>query len=674
MALGAKVEFDPSGPAAARVASPGLDQALHEAVERAAGYLLSLQAPEGYWVGELEADTTLESDYIFYLNILRKAEPSRIARLATYVRRHQLDDGGWSIYQGGPSEVNATVKAYVALQLAGDFPDASHMARARDSIRRLGGLEKTNSFTRFYLALVGAIGWDLVPAVPPEMMLLPSWFYLNIYEMSSWTRAIVIPMAILYHYKPCWAHAGRFRVDDLFATPNRKLPSFQFDRQLITWRNFFLVLDRACKLYERLPWRPLRHLALRLARQWMREHLERSDGLAAIYPAMMNSVFALLALGHGPNDPLTAREIGQMARFEIEEGDTLRVQPCLSPVWDTAIAMVGLEEAGLPPDHTSLVQASRWLLENQLLGAGDWVVKNRDAEPGGWAFEFRNDFYPDVDDTAFVLMALQRVQYPDAPRMERAIRRGIAWLLSMQNRDGGWGAFDRDNDCSILTQVPFADHNAMIDPSTADVTARVVECLGRFGWPCSHTVIKRALAFLLRDQAEDGSWYGRWGSNYVYGTSGVLRSLEPIRLASKDFARRGVDWLCSVQNPDGGWGESLASYHHPELKGRGPSTPSQTAWGLIGLLATGEIDSPAAARAVEFLLSRQSPDGSWDEEAFTGTGFPCVFYLRYHLYRNYFPLYALARYRNLRRGLTPFHALMVRPDQFARRNGNLENG
>jgi len=674
MALGAKVEFDPSGPVAARAASPGLDQALHEAVERAAGYLLSLQATEGYWVGELEADTTLESDYIFYLNILRKAEPSRIARLATYVRRHQLDDGGWSIYQGGPSEVNATVKAYVALQLAGDSPDAAHMARARECILRIGGLEKTNSFTRFYLALVGAISWDLVPAVPPEMMLLPNWFYFNIYEMSSWTRAIVIPMAILYHYKPCWAHAGRFRVDDLFATPNRKLASFQFDRQLITWRNFFLVLDRACKLYERLPWRPLRHLALRLARQWMREHLERSDGLAAIYPAMMNSVFALLALGHGPDDPLTAREIGQMARFEIEEGDTLRVQPCLSPVWDTAIAMVGLEEAGLPPDHTSLVQASRWLLENQLLGAGDWVVKNRDAEPGGWAFEFRNDFYPDVDDTAFVLMALQRVQYPDAPRMERAIRRGIAWLLSMQNRDGGWGAFDRDNDCSILTQVPFADHNAMIDPSTADVTARVVECLGRFGWPCSHTVIKRALAFLLRDQAEDGSWYGRWGSNYVYGTSGVLRSLEPVALASRGFARRSVDWLCSVQNPDGGWGESLASYHRPELKGRGPSTPSQTAWGLIGLMAAGEAESPCASRAVEFLLSRQSPDGSWDEEAFTGTGFPCVFYLRYHLYRNYFPLYALARYRNHRRGLTPFHALMVRPDQFARRNGNLENG
>ena len=675
MALGTKVEFDPSSRAGARPAIPlGLEQVLHEAVERAAGYLLSLQAPEGYWLGELEADTTLESDYIFYLNVLRKAEPSRIARLANYVRCRQLEDGGWSIFPGGPSEVNATVKAYVALQLAGDFPDAPHMVRARECVLRLGGLEKTNSFTRFYLALVGAIGWELVPAVPPEMMLLPNWFYFNIYEISSWTRAIVIPMAILYHYKPCWSHAGRFRVHDLFATPDRKVPSFQYDRQLVTWRNLFLILDRAMKLYERLPWRPLRFLALRQARHWMREHLERSDGLAAIYPAMMNSVFALIAMGQRPDDPLTAREIGQMARFEIEEGDSIRVQPCLSPVWDTAIAMVGLEEAGLPPDHPSLVQASRWLLEKQLLGDGDWVVKNRDAEPGGWAFEFRNDFYPDVDDTAFVLMALQRVQYPDAPRMERAIRRGLVWLLSMQNRDGGWGAFDRDNDCEILTKVPFADHNAMIDPSTADVTARVVECLGRFGWPCSHTVIKRSLAFLLRDQHEDGSWYGRWGSNYVYGTGGVIRSLETVGLASREYSRRGVDWLISVQNPDGGWGESLASYHHPELKGRGPSTASQTAWALIGLMAAGEIDSPAVARGLEFLVSGQNSDGSWDEEFFTGTGFPSVFYLRYHLYRNYFPLYALARFRNLRRGQTEFRAFTVRPEQFARRNGNLENG
>jgi squalene-hopene/tetraprenyl-beta-curcumene cyclase len=510
----------------------------------------------------------------------------------------------------------------------------------------------------------------MVPAIPPELMLFPNWFYLNIYEMSSWTRAIVIPLTILYAHKPCWSLPTHARVDELFRDPARKMAAFDWDQLLFSWRNFFLSLDRAFKLYERLPWKPLRQRALRQARQWLLEHLERSDGLGAIYPAMLNAVFALVALGYEPDDPLTAREIGQLSRFEIEEGDTLRVQPCRSPVWDTAIAMVALEEAGLPPDHPALVQAARWLLEKQLLGPGDWQINNRDADPGGWAFEFRNDFYPDVDDTAFVLMALQRVDYPDRPGMEQAIRRGLAWMLSMQNRDGGWGAFDRDNNRHILRQVPFADHNAMIDPSTADVTARVIECLGRFGWPASHPIIQRALAFLLRDQAPDGSWYGRWGVNFVYGTSGVLRALDALALSAHQFCQRAVDWLRAVQNPDGGFGESIASYYDPGLKAKGSSTPSQTAWGLIGLLAASETTDPVVARAAAHLIAQQNPDGSWDEQEFTGTGFPCVFYLKYHLYRNYFPLYALARYRNLLQNTREFHALEVRPMEFERRNGN----
>jgi len=317
-----------------------------------------------------------------------------------------------------------------------------------------------------------------------------------------------------------------------------------------------------------------------------------------------------------------------------------------------------------------LVQAARWLLEKQLLGPGDWQIRNRDADPGGWAFEFRNDFYPDVDDTAFVLMALQRVDYPDRPRMEHAIRRGLAWVLSMQNRDGGWGAFDRDNNRHILKQVPFADHNAMIDPSTADVTARVIECLGWFGWPASHPIIQRALAFLLRDQTPDGSWYGRWGVNFVYGTSGVLRALDALALNARQCCRRAVAWLRAVQNPDGGFGESIASYHDPELKGKGSSTPSQTAWGLIGLLAASETTDSAVTRAAAHLIAQQNPDGSWDEQEFTGTGFPCVFYLKYHLYRNCFPLYALARCRNLLQNRREFRALEVRPVEFERRNGN----
>ncbi len=674
MASGAKIGLETQRPLASLTASVStLQERLEEAVERGVSYLLSLQAQGGYWLGELEADTTLESDYIFYLHVLGKADPIRIAKLANYVRQRQLPDGGWSIYPGGPSELNATVKAYFALKLANDSPGAPHLVRARACVHKLGGLEQTNSYTRFYLALVGAVEWDMVPAVPPELMLLPNWFYLNIYEMSSWTRAIVVPLAILYAHKPRWSLPQHAHVDELFRDSARKAAAFQWGGQFFSWRNFFLALDRALKLYEHLPWKPLRQRALRQAQQWLYEHLERSDGLGAIYPAMMNAVFALVALGHAPDDPLTAREIGQLGRFEIEEDDTIRVQPCTSPVWDTAIAMVALEESGLPPDHPALIRAARWLLDKQVLGPGDWQVKNPDAEPGGWAFEFRNDFFPDVDDTAFVLMALQRVDYPDRARMEGAIRRGLAWLLSMQNRDGGWGAFDHDNDCRVFTQVPFADHNAMIDPSTADVTARVVECLGRFGWPASHPLIKRAVEFLLRDQKADGSWYGRWGVNYVYGTSGVLRALETVALAAREYCQRAVAWLRAVQNANGGFGESSASYYAPALKAEGVSTPSQTAWGLIGLLAAGEHTDAAVASAAEYLVTQQNPDGSWDEEEFTGTGFPCVFYLKYHLYRNYFPLYALARYHNLAQGTPELRALELRPAEFERRNGNRES-
>src|SRR2546422_349680 len=434
---------------------------LPESIERGAEHLISLQSDEGYWVGELEADSTLESDYIYYLNVIGKADPVRIAKLANYVRRKQLEDGGWNLYPGGPSELNATCKAYFALKLAGDDMNAPHLTAARDTIHRLGGLEHTNSYVRFFLAL-----------------------------------------------------------------------------------------DRALKIYEKLPWKPLRRRALREAKHWMLAHIERTEGLAAIYPAMMNSIFALMALGHGPDDPLTWREIKEFSRFEIEDAETIRLQPCVSPVWDTCIAMVALEEAGVAPDHPALVKSAEWILAKQILGPGDWQVKNKDAEPGGWAFEFRNDHYPDVDDTAFVLMALQRVKFPDEKRMEGAIRRGIQWLLSMQNRDGGWGAFDRDNDRRFICNIPFADHNAMIDPSTADVTARVLECLGRFGWSAEHPAVHRAVEFLLKDQSEDGSWFGRWGANYVYGTSGVLRALETVSLTARDYFQRDGLWLRTVQKDE----------------------------------------------------------------------------------------------------------------------------
>jgi squalene-hopene/tetraprenyl-beta-curcumene cyclase len=636
----------------AQVRQDDLESRLERALHQATRYLLCRQNAEGYWVGELEADTTLESDYIFFLHVTGKFDSYRVAKLANYIRRKQLPDGGWNIHEGGPCELNATVKAYLALKLAGDPPEASHMERARRCVRRLGGLERTNSYTRFYLAVGGAVGWDMVPGVPPELMLLPTWCPMGIYSFSSWTRAIVVPLMIVYALKPRWPVPQHAHVDELFCDQARRYSVFAWDDKLLTWRNLFLVLERLFKVYEALPWRPFRQRALARARRWLLEHLERSHGLGAIYPAMMNSILALLALGYPADDPLTAREIAHLARLEIAENNTLRLQPCLSPVWDTALAMVALQEAGLPASHPALAQAARWLLDQQVLGPGDWQVQNPDAEPGGWAFEFRNDFFPDVDDTAVVLVALQRAELPESTRQQLAIERGLNWVLSMQNRDGGWGAFDRNNDCRVLTRVPFADHNAMIDPSTADLTARALECLGHLARPASDPVVQKALAYLRREQTREGAWYGRWGVNYIYGTSGVLRALGALGLANQDCAQRAAAWLRSVQNPDGGFGESCASYNAPVLRGQGASTPSQTAWGLIGLLAAGvEVADPAVTLAVRYLVDRQEAAGSWEEQAFTGTGFPSVFYLRYHLYRHYFPLYALARYRHLLRGV-----------------------
>jgi squalene-hopene/tetraprenyl-beta-curcumene cyclase len=668
----ASLRVDASRTAEQSAAAPqrSAESHIERAIARGVRWLLSAQNSEGCWWGELEADTTLESDYILFFHVLGRLHSPKVAKLANYIRVRQLSDGGWNIFPEGPSELNATVKAWVALRLAGDSASAPHLQRALQRIHDLGGLESTNSYVRFYLAMVRAVDRSMVPAIPPELMLLPSWLPLNIYEMSSWTRGIVIPLAIVYGANPDWRLPTGVTVDELFTRPGAWPRSLAWDRRVVSWKNFFLALDRVVKLYERSPWKPFRQVALSHARKWMYERLERSEGLATIFPAMSNSIFAMLAEGSSPADPLVAREIRHLERYEIESHDALRIQPCISPVWDTAIAMVSLEEAGVDPSHPALLAASRWLVEKQILGPGDWQVKDRKADPGGWAFEFRNDWYPDVDDTAFVLMALWRVADPQPERLRGAIRRGLAWLVSMQNSDGGWGAFDHENNLQSLNNIPFADHNAMLDPSTADVTARAVECLGQMGWPASHPAIERAHAYLRREQTGDGAWYGRWGVNYVYGTSGVLRALEALGLASLPESRRAAGWLRSVQNQDGGFGESILSYYDASLKGRGKSTPSQTAWGLIGLLATSGADDPAVERAVAWLVARQNEDGSWDEDEFTGTGFPCVFYLKYHLYRNSFPLYALARYDNLRKGRTRFAGVRVGADEIRQTVGS----
>jgi squalene-hopene/tetraprenyl-beta-curcumene cyclase len=657
--LQAKVPMESSSLGTATVRSRNLESQAEQAVASSRDYLLSTQTQDGYWWSELEADTTLESDYILYLHILGELKSPKVAKLANYIRKKQLADGGWNIFEGGPSELNATIKAYMALRLAGQPAGDPNLLRAKDKAIELGGIEGTNSYVRFYLAMVGAVDWSIVPSIPPELMLLPDWVPINIYEMSSWTRGIVIPLSLIYANKPDWRLPEGVTAVELFKEPGSKPKSFKWDGSVISWKNLFLTLDRGLKFYERLPWKPLRELSHSLARKWMVERLERSEGLGTIYPAMMNSIYALLAEGADPGDPLVAREINFLARYEIEEGDTLRVQPCISPVWDTAIAMVSLEESGIDPAHPSLIAAERWVVKNQILGTGDWQVKNKDAGPGGWAFEFKNEFYPDTDDTAFVLMALGRVADPDVDPLRRSMRRGLEWFLSMQNADGGWGAFDHENNLQFLNHIPFADHNAMLDPSTADVTARAVECLGQMGWPADHPILQRATAFIRHEQTADGSWFGRWGVNYVYGTSGVLRALETIGKSTGAEGQKAAEWLKSVQNSDGGFGESILSYYDETLKGKGKSTASQTAWGLIGLLAVVGPDDAHVERAVAWLVENQKADGSWDEAEFTGTGFPCVFYLKYHIYRNAFPLYALSRYDNLRKGRRKFLGVQI---------------
>ncbi len=657
-------------PARPRAVPAALEEAIRDAVEAAARFLLNLQATDGHWCGELEADTTLESDYILFRHLIGRWEPARIQKAANYVRPRQLPDGGWNIYLGGPSEINATVKAYFALKLAGDSPEARHMVRARERILEMGGIEKTNTFTRYYLSLVGACEWSMIPAVPPEMVLLPHWFYLNIYEMSSWSRGILVPLSVLYAKKPCWPVPASARVDELFCDPARRSSPLSWDPRLWSWKNFFLVVDRLLKLAERSPWKPFRQRALREAERWLKVRHKGSDGLGAIYPAMMNSILALIVVGYGPDHPITAEQIAAFERLGIEEEDTFRMQPCFSPVWDTALAVIGLGEANLPPDHPALREAARWLLGKQCFARGDWQIKNRDAEPGGWCFEYRNDFYPDVDDTAAVLLALRQVAHPDRFEMEHAVRRGIQWTLSMQGKDGGWGAFDRDNEHWVFTQVPFADHNAMLDPSTADVTARVVEMLGHYAFGREHPAVRRALAFLKREQEADGSWYGRWGGNYLYGTSQVLRGLAAVGESEEAYCQHAAQWIRSVQNEDGGWGETCRSYDDPEYKAIGPSTASQTAWALIGLFASGDWKSIAVQRGIRYLLETQCQDGSWQEDQFTGTGFPKVFYLKYHYYRLYFPLYALAHYERLLRagpvtGKGPAgEPMRIRPEDF----------
>jgi squalene-hopene/tetraprenyl-beta-curcumene cyclase len=606
-------------------------------------WLLENQHPDGYWVGELEGDTILESEYILLKAYLGREREPVCAQVAHYLYEHECPGGGWAIYPGGPADLSGSVKAYFALKLVGVPVDDPVLVRARKRILEAGGAQACNSFTRFYLALLGQISYDECPSVPAELALLPPWAPISLNAMSAWTRTIVVPLSIMSALKPRRQLPPEAGISELFRA-DLPAPSRRTDR-LCSWTNLFLGLDRVLKWAGRNLPRSWRKPGLTAAHRWMIDHFENSDGLGAIFPPMIYTVIALDCLGYEKDSAPIVWALEQLDDLLIKERDTIRVQPCVSPIWDTAIATIALADAGVPDHHPALLRSVRWLLEKEVRTPGDWQVRLPGVEPSGWHFQFQNERYPDIDDSAMVLLALQRTALADDPAVQAATQRGVNWLLAMQNQDGGWAAFDVDIDNQILTKVPFADHNAMLDPSCADITARVLEVLGNLGYRSNHPAVARALDYLWATQEPQGCWYGRWGVNYIYGTWQVLLGLRAIHFPmDHPGARRAADWLEAVQQASGGWGESCASYDDPSWMGRGEPTASQTAWAVLGLIAAGRARGEAAELGIEYLLNTQNSDGTWDETSFTGTGFPRVFYLKYHLYRIYFPLMALARY------------------------------
>jgi len=622
------------------------------ALDGARKRLFALQHDEGYWCGELEADTTLESDYILLHALLGTGNPERFEKAARYILEHQNEDGGWGIYAGGPSNISASVKAYFGLKLAGHTAEHPALTRARKKILEMGGVPKVNTFTKIYLCFFGQYDYDAVPAIPPEIVLFPKWFWFNIYEISSWSRAILVPLSIAYAKKPFKKIPDEMGVEELFVDgrdqANMHLP---WASKWISWRNFFLCLDRLTHWFERVHIRPLRSIALKQAEKWMLERFEMSDGLGAIFPAVMNSIIALRCLGRSVDDPQFIRAMDELEKLGIEEGNTFRVQPSKSPVWDTAYALFGLGECGVPANDPRMMKGADWVLQKQVRNPGDWKVKNKDGQPGGWYFEFNNEFYPDVDDSAMVCLGLSRVEHPNGRYQRESVQRAIDWILSMQCRNGGWASFDKDNDRMVFEHIPFADHNAMLDPPTVDITGRILEMLATYGYDRHHPAVKRAIKFIGEEQEADGSWFGRWGVNYIYGTMQVLRGLESMGVDHHEpYIQQAAEWLRMVQNVDGGWGETCGSYDDPNTKGVGPSTPTQTAWAVMGLLAANDTRSDCVAQGIAYLLRTQKKDGSWDEPHYTGTGFPRVFYLNYHMYRQYFPLIALTTYAKVMAG------------------------
>jgi squalene-hopene/tetraprenyl-beta-curcumene cyclase len=642
-------------PAGREVLEPGIvshslkkvtEAPLDRAIAEARDALIAQQHDKGYWLYELEADCTIPAEYIMMMHFLDEIDATLEAKIANYLRARQAEHGGWPLYHNGELNISCTVKAYYALKLAGDSPKAPHMQRARKAILERGGAATVNVFTRIALALFGQLPWRGVPYIPVEIMLLPRWFPFHLDKVAYWSRTVMVPLFILCTRKPGAKNPRRIDIRELFTVPPEQERDYFRRPGLMT--QVFLMFDRMGRMIDPLIPKAMRERATRKAEQWFLERLNGEDGLGAIFPAMVNAVEAMVILGYAPDDPRLVTAKRALRNLLVVGPTSAYCQPCVSPIWDTALASLAMQETGDERSREASTRALDWLQSKQLLDEpGDWRVNRPGLKGGGWAFQFANDYYPDLDDTAVVAWAMH--QSRDSGRYAESVRRALDWLVGMQSSDGGFAAFDADNTSYYLNKIPFADHGALLDPPTSDVTARVATVLARIGRPQDKPALARAVAFLRSEQEDDGSWFGRWGTNYIYGTWSVLMSLAQAHVSPDDPAiLRAVAWLKQRQNADGGWGESNDSYAQSKA-GRMGSTAYQTAWALLGLMSAGEAGTESVRRGADYLLGSRQADGLWSDPSFTAPGFPRVFYLRYHGYSAYFPLWALSAYRTLTR-------------------------